>query len=511
MRHNNSRAALFVLAGLTVWFVFGLVAQADTVFLKGGQKLEGKIITEKPDYVEIKTRFGTVKIERERIEKIVFSQTKEEEYCKRFAKIDKNDPDALFELAGWCQENKLKKEYRELIKMTLAADPQHDGANKELGKTKYNGKWFTPSELNEYKQNEAERMKAQGMVFYEGIWMPEVEARKRMGYQEFEGEWISLMEYYHRTSERDIPKIFGDALTITDSKHFTIRSRNPEPTHLELLDYCELEYEHFMIKMTPDPVEDRMISYYPVPIYILDDVDACDLFIDSGYIKRYNPPAVLDRYAHSTNFSIYFPRPLIVLTMGRHLVGSEDKLTAQIGFMSHHVGHILIRRFKCGGSVPGWIETGFAHYYEGLTNFHQTISVCEYKGYEEIVKWTAKWENFHQWRKQLINPATHGNLPTIRELFNLQIETCTSRDMAKSWSVVTYLIKNHPESFVIYVRRALAPYRGERKLSNDKAWKLGFDSITPEEMEKRWRAWIVQQPPVPQREDRLALPTDEDE
>jgi len=81
-----------------------------------------------------------------------------------------------------------------------------------------------------------------------------------------------------------------------------------------------------------------------------------------------------------------------------------------------------------------------------------------------------------------------------------------TRQMAKAWSVVTYLLKTHREAFVTYVRRALAPYRGERRLSNQEAWKLGFKDITPEDIEKEWRAWIVKQPPVPQREDRLELP-----
>ena len=35
---------------------------------------------------------------------------------------------------------------------------------------------------------------------------------------------------------------------------------------------------------------------------------------------------------------------------------------------------------------------------------------------------------------------------------------------------------------------------------------MGFGEITPADIEKEWRAWIVKQPPVPQREDRLALP-----
>jgi|GEM_PF-1631455 len=499
------RLKISLLVLFSALLVVAATATADTVHLKGGQKLEGKILDDQPGFVEIKTKFGTIKIERARIEKVVYGETAGEEYKRKLELIDKKDADALYELALWCKENKLKKEHRALLKKVLEADPQDDAVNKELGKVKYDGRWFTPSELNAYKKEETERMTAQGMVWYEGQWMPDHEAKKRKGYQLFEGEYISQMDYYQKLGERDIEKTFGYPLTITNAEHFTIRSKNPEAIHMELLDNCELEFEHFFMIFEPDPIEARMLSYYPVPIYILDDVDACDLFIDSGYIRRYNPPGVLDRYAHSTNFSIYFPRPLIVLSEGRHLVGHQDATVAQIGFMSHHIGHILIRRFKCGGPIPGWLEAGIAHYYEGLTNFHQTTSVCEYEGFEDVEKWTDKWSNFLQWRKNLIDSSTHDSLPDVQDLFDLEIETMNTRQMAKAWSVVTFLIKNHREKFLTYIRRVLAPYRGERRLSSLDAWTLGFKDVTPEQIEREWRAWIVEQPPVPQREDRLEL------
>ena len=121
-------------------------------------------------------------------------------------------------------------------------------------------------------------------------------------------------------------------------------------------------------------------------------------------------------------------------------------------------------------------------------------------------KWIDNWGNFRKWKKNLINKSTHNTLPTIRELFDLQIETMNSRQMAKAWSAVTFLIKNHRTAFVEYARKALAPYRGERKLPSEKAWKMAFGKMTPEFAEKEWRAWIVQQPGVPGREDKLALP-----
>lgn len=508
LKIQNTTTRLLLLCLLCLLAV-PVVSRGDTIFLKDGRKLEGKVVSEKGDHVEIDTKFGRAKIEKSRIAKIVRGETAEDEYRKRLKALDKEDPNAVFALAEWARAKGMKKEYRKLLEMTVKANPQHEGANKALGKVKYDGRWFTPSELNVYKKDEDKRMKAQGYIKLDGKWISQAEFNKHRGYQLYEDEWISRMDFYHKTGERDIEKFFGHPLTITDAEHFTIRSSYAESVHLELLDNCELEYEHFIRTFKPDPIEDRMLWYYPTAIYILEDIDECDLFIDSGYIKRYDPPTkVLGRYAHSTNFSLYFPQPLVVLSKGRHLVGSQDKMTSQIGFMTHHVGHILIRRFKCGGPVPPWIETGVAHYYEGLTNFSQTVSVCEYEGFEDVQKWTDGWGNFMEWRKKLTDASTHNSLPTVQEMFNLELGTINSRQMAKAWSVVTYLIKKHPDEFMEYTRRALAPYRGVKRLPNADAWKLGFKDITPEQIEKEWRSWIVTQPLVPTREDKLELDED---
>jgi len=479
----------------------------DIIHFKNGKTLEGKVLKKDDKVVEFKTKFGTIKIERSRIEKIEIKTSVEEIFMKKVEELDHADAESIFELAMWCKENGKKKESRKYLKEAIKVDNQHDGANKEMGNVLLDGKWFNANELNKYKSAKAKRMKAQGYVLHNGQWAPESEVRREMGYVEWEGKWISRMEEYHHLGDRDIEKIFGYPMKITDSKHFTIRSKNgTEDYHQELLEYCELELDHFLMTFKPIPVESRIMLYYPIPIYILEDIDACALYIDSGYIKRYNPPKEeLERYAPKTNFSIYFPRPLVVLSEGRHLVGADDRHTSQIGFMSHHLGHILIRRFKRGGKVPGWVETGIAHYYEGMTNFHYTLSVCEYRGYEDVEKWTSGWGNFKVWQKKLIDAKNHATLPTVKQLFALNIEKMNSMQMAKAWSVTTFLLEKYQTEFVWFIRRYFDNYRGEKKIGQERAWEIAFDKITPQQIEKEWRNWIVQQPPTPQRRDKLNL------
>jgi len=79
------------------------------------------------------------------------------------------------------------------------------------------------------------------------------------------------------------------------------------------------------------------------------------------------------------------------------------------------------------------------------------------------------------------------------------------KEMAKAWSMTTYLIKHEKDPFVEFIRRSFAPYRGDKSLSQADAWKLCFEEITPEQMEDKWRAWITEQPIAPAREDKLKL------
>jgi hypothetical protein len=482
------------------------LAAGDVIYFKDGRSLEGKILEEGDESVVIKTKFGKVTIEKSRIQKIEYKESPEEIYERLVKDTDMKDPDAVFKLALWCRDNGKKRDYSRYLEEVLKLDDQHDEANRELGNVQFDGVWYAAKDLEKAKRDKEERMKAQGMVKHNGEWMPEWEAKRLMGYVEYEGDWITRMEKYHKMGEKDIPEVFGYPMIITDSKHFTIRSKDGGEHHEELLDYCELEYEHFIRTFEPDYKEQEIISFFPIPIYILEDLDTSVKFVKSGYIKRYNPPKKEeDQFRPEHNFSIYFPRPLVVLTKGHHLRGASDPQVSQIGYMAHHIGHILIRRFKRGGRPPGWIESGVAHYYEGLTNFHQTLSVCDYRGFEDVEKWTSGWGTFLEWRKRLKDPSNHDRLPPVDHLFTLEIETMTTMEMAKAWSVCSYLLKHHRKAFVEYARRSWAPYRGEKKLPQAEAWKLAFGELSPLHIEKQWRAWIVDQPVQPPREDRLIL------
>ncbi|MCZ7649306.1 MAG: hypothetical protein M5U26_29290 [Planctomycetota bacterium] len=155
-------------------------ARADIVILKNGKSLEGRVV-EDGDAVVVHLSFGTVRIARDRIEKIVAKKTPLDEYHERAAALDvRFGPEAAgaeagamwFELAGWCGQRELPRQREEALKRVIALDPGHEAAREALGYVRVGERWVSGDE----------RQEALGLVRYNGQWVtPEArdEAERR--------------------------------------------------------------------------------------------------------------------------------------------------------------------------------------------------------------------------------------------------------------------------------------------------------------------------------------------
>ncbi|MCW8130775.1 MAG: hypothetical protein KIS92_10530 [Planctomycetota bacterium] len=145
-------------------------AYADIVVLKNGKRLEGRVV-ENGDEVTVYTRFGTIKLERSRIESILPSKTVLDELEERVGalqeKIAADKPDAVaqgqlwYALAQWCGEKQLDRAREENLRRAIASDPEQPLARQALGYTKINGRWLTGEE----------RQQALGLVKYQNQWV----------------------------------------------------------------------------------------------------------------------------------------------------------------------------------------------------------------------------------------------------------------------------------------------------------------------------------------------------
>jgi len=131
-----------------VWLAVGLLAvqaAGDRVVLKDGRVFEGKV-TEAEGKVLIEMAYGTISFPRPEVESIQRMPTPAELLEWQLSRIDRTDPDALFQAAAWAKDNDLPKQADELLKEVLGLNPDHVQARKLLGYLRADGKWLKVSE-----------------------------------------------------------------------------------------------------------------------------------------------------------------------------------------------------------------------------------------------------------------------------------------------------------------------------------------------------------------------------
>lgn len=120
---------------------------ADVIHTRDGRHLEGEIIEETTEYVKLKMKFGTVTVDRQHIRSIERGGSKEEDFKKRYEKVDRNDTEELFKLAEWCSENGVEKGREQALNRILEIDPGNVRAMKALGYWRdEDGFWHKPGE-----------------------------------------------------------------------------------------------------------------------------------------------------------------------------------------------------------------------------------------------------------------------------------------------------------------------------------------------------------------------------
>ena len=218
------------IAVLVVFILAINCLKADDVYLKSGRVLQGKAI-KRGNKIEVKMGAGSVFIKKTDILKIVSKEAPHEIFNKKYAAVDKNNPEALMDLAKWCKKN-LSYEYErihreakkarmkqiiaanyqefnqmvfqagknpdelykvatwasqkylpentreDLLKRIIGLDPEHAGARGDLGQVKYQGRWMSAAEAKKLEARDfAVGMRAKGYIFLQGEWVKPEEAK----------------------------------------------------------------------------------------------------------------------------------------------------------------------------------------------------------------------------------------------------------------------------------------------------------------------------------------------
>jgi len=143
-------AALLPVAGL-----------ADEVFLKGGGRLSGKIVSRTADKVEVDVGAGRIAVPASSVVRIEEGTSPLQEYEAKAGRLAPGDVEGWIALAGWAEAHGLGSQAREANHRALAASPDDPRANVALGNVKMDGRWVS----------EDESYRARGYVQFEGEWM----------------------------------------------------------------------------------------------------------------------------------------------------------------------------------------------------------------------------------------------------------------------------------------------------------------------------------------------------
>src|SRR4051812_3680342 len=194
---RSARPLVFLAAAcaFAAPFAFGPVATAEDVVTKtDGAKLRGKVISDTPDEVKIKTAGGVITVPRGEVSTVDRAKDLASELASRQGTLDKHpSAQGFLDLAHWCEEHELFIAQADALQKALKLDPENETARTALGFRRLKGHWVTESEY----------FKDQGYTQIEGRWVSPAEKEKldqglvRSG----DDEWITKEEAERREKE----------------------------------------------------------------------------------------------------------------------------------------------------------------------------------------------------------------------------------------------------------------------------------------------------------------------
>jgi hypothetical protein len=140
-------------------------AAADEVYLKGGGRLSGRIVSRTETTIEVDVGAGRIGVPASSVVRIEEGRSPLHEYEERAGRIAAGDVDGWIALAQWAEGKGFSTQAREAYHRALAASPDDPRANAALGNVRMGGRWVS----------EEESYKARGYVQYEGEWVTAAE------------------------------------------------------------------------------------------------------------------------------------------------------------------------------------------------------------------------------------------------------------------------------------------------------------------------------------------------
>ena len=364
-----------VLLGSLAFLGLITTGLADVVELKSGRRLEGEIVKESADAIEIKTRFGTQSIARSDIASVDKGDTPEVALGKDIAALEDSDAEGHYQAA--LRANKLgqRKQYQQLLERAAEIDPQHVEANEALGRVLYKGRFVAPLERDRLEQeSRAAEMLAQGLVEFQGRfvtpeekvnldqglvlrngeWVDQDEAQRRDGFVRVDGRWIRGEDHAADELRTEASRVTGTPLILVKTAHIAVYSDIGQEFAEKLAKLMEKGYVSFTREFqTGQSLE--WLGGQRVDLFAFKVRFAYQKFVD--YLGQDLGMGAAWAGRARKVVSIYRVNPHGLAAT--YMANKGQKFTA--AHCANMLGHVLINRYRNEGQMlPPFFDEAFA-------------------------------------------------------------------------------------------------------------------------------------------------------
>ncbi len=462
---------------------------ADTVVKKDGRRIDGQIIAETDDQVTVQTKFGPVDIKRSEIVKIEKGKTPAQEFKDLWEAVDRNDSRALIELAEWCDENRLNRESRKVYREVLNVDEDNEAAREELGYVRVDDKWVTKRDLAETdrKQKEEERKRqAKERAAASGSGAKKKTSRSdandpMAGIGDVSGDVAPFLEPIKtnqaadETVAQELEDFFGARFSVATSEHFSLRCQLPMAEVLKHIELAERLYVQCNKLFALDPAFRHWQG-----TFLMFHVKQKGTYVD--LIDWMDKNKVTDWDAEDKRF---FKDGGGMIVPNKPLAAREEGETPYERAVAHWVGQAYIV-WRSAGVAPPWLSEGFAAY-TSVTEFGANSVYCSTntKYANDIEVADKNSDGAYQLVCFDIIDGALDDAHPFAELVSKSLNQLDFADLAKSWSLVDFLMREHNEKFRTFIAD-LRKYQG----SSEETLRQVF-GWTGEDIDKHWKEYVL--------------------
>ncbi|MSR45522.1 MAG: hypothetical protein EXS13_00370 [Planctomycetes bacterium] len=445
--------------------------RADTLHLKDGAKLEGKVVAEDKTGVTIETPLGRMVIERARIARIEKGPTAREDLEQREKALAADaSAEKWFELAEFAASKGLKRERERLLDATLKRDRNHAGANLASGRVQHDGRWLTPAERDLLvKAAEVEAMRARGLVEWEGRfvtpeekahfergdvrvdvrgeskWMTADEAKRAQGLERIGNDWFAATEVMARRRAQGFAKEARLNLTVLAGEHLVCATAFGKGHAKQMLEASEKGYLLAAEVLKETASDLTWIGGHKALAIVVDTRD------DFGGFARFfarDESKVDQRWAEGVakvdGFFWWDPTgSSATYKGGRHV----DDTTAHT---VHHLGHVFLNRHGYNFRfLPSWLDEGFAAWFEYRVLGRNAISCIAARRYasQKTVRKEELLANA-RWFEDAVKLIRDGKDPMFPSLLPRDLSTIEPEEVSKAMVVIDWLVTERKDGFL---------------------------------------------------------------